>query len=263
MHGADGAIAYLLIMLEDITARREVEMAAAASLAALERLDGLKSEFVAVVSHEFRTALVGIQGFSEIMRDETLSDAEVREYATDINMDALRLSRMITEMLDLDRIESGRMTLHLSQVDMLDLVTAAVERARASTSNHTISVRCEQRPPRFSGDSDRLSQVLTNILSNAIKYSPKGGDITVSLGSNATGLSIAIQDQGLGIPADFLGRVFDRYERYESSAADRIIGTGLGLPIAHQIVEMHGGSITVASPEGHGTVFTIHLPFAH
>ena len=84
----------------------------------------------------------------------------------------------------------------------------------------------------------------------------------VSLRSDATGLSIAVEDQGLGIPADFLGRVFERYERYESSATDRIIGTGLGLPIAHQILEMHGGSIAVDSREGRGSVFTIHLPIA-
>ena len=160
------------------------------------------------------------------------------------NIDALRLSRMITEMLDLDRIESGRMTRHLSEIDMPELITAAVERAQASTSKHRISVRCEHDVPRISGGSDRLSQVMAKVLSNAVKYSPDGGDITVSLLSDATGLSIVVEDQGLGIPADYLGRVFEKYECYESSATDRPAS------IYRRVVRHSGSASRGRSPRG-------------
>ena len=252
----------VIAFARDITARKRAEEDLLASRSEAKRLDGLKSEFVAFVSHEFRNGLVGIQGFSDIMRTEVLSEAEVREYAADINNDALRLNRMITEMLDLDRIESGRMALQLSEIDILELIAAAVERALASTSKHRISVQGEQDLPRISADSDRLTQVITNLLSNAVKYSPDGGDITVSVGSDESAVHIAIEDHGLGIPAAFLSRIFERYERYERRATDQITGTGLGLPIARKIVELHGGSVAVESREGQGSVFTIHLPIA-
>src|SRR5207253_10296412 len=128
-----GAIDYYLAMFEDITAAHEAESAAMANLASLERLNKLKSEFVTMVSHEFRTALTGIQGFSEVMRDDSITPDEVKEFAGDINTDAMRLSRMITEMLDLDRMEAGRMKLNLGPVDINMLLSDAAGRARVAS----------------------------------------------------------------------------------------------------------------------------------
>src|SRR5437660_2895911 len=173
---ARGSIDYYLSMFEDITAAHEAESAAMANLASLERLNKLKSEFVTMVSHEFRTALTGIQGYSEVMRDDTVTPDEVKEFAGDINNDAVRLSNMITEMLDLDRMEAGRMKLNLGQIEINSLLSDAAARARVSSSKHIITVLLGSGMPALVGDSDRLFQVITNLMTNAIKYSPNGGE---------------------------------------------------------------------------------------
>src|SRR6185437_11767148 len=142
-----GEIDYYLAMFEDITAQHETEKAALANLAGLERLNRVKSEFMSMVSHEFRTALTGIQGYSEVMSTEETSPDEVKEFAGDINSDAMRLNRMITEMLDLDRIESGRITLHMTSLDLNQILSSTVERARISTSKHAIKTDLDPALP--------------------------------------------------------------------------------------------------------------------
>jgi PAS domain S-box-containing protein len=258
---ARGAIDYYLAMFEDITAAHEAESAAMANLASLERLNKLKSEFVTMVSHEFRTALTGIQGFSEVMRDDSITLDEVKEFAGDINTDAVRLSRMITEMLDLDRMEAGRMKLNLGPVDINMLLSDAAGRARVASSKHVVTVQLGAGVPPIAGDSDRLFQVVTNLLSNAIKYSPSGGEIIV--GSNFDGgvVTVRVRDHGAGIPAEFVDKIFGRYERYEGNPK-HVIGTGLGLAIARQIVEMHKGRIWVESTLGVGSQFCFTIPVA-
>ena len=257
-----GRVEYFLAMFEDVTARRAAEDAARDSLAALERLNVLKSEFVSIVSHEFRTALTGIQGFSEIIRDEDLSRQEIREFASDINNDALRLNRMITEMLDLDRMEAGRMTLSTSELDLGAIIRDAVERTAATAEKHQLVAEVEPDLPPIRADGDRVLQVIANLLSNAVKYSPQGGEVKVATGHDAETVTVRVTDHGLGMPASFMTKVFDRYERYASSATDNILGTGLGLPISKQIVEMHGGKIGVDSVEGQGSTFWFTLPIA-
>src|SRR5438445_11863196 len=164
-------------MYEDVTSDHEADTVAMANLASLERLSKWNSEFVTMVSYEFRTALTGIQGYSEVMRDDVVTPDEVREFAGDINTDAVRLSRMITEMLDLDRMEAGRMKLNLGSVDLNALLSDAAARARVASSKHVVTVQLGAGVPPTVGDSDRLFQVVTNLLSNAIKYSPAGGEI--------------------------------------------------------------------------------------
>jgi PAS domain S-box-containing protein len=257
---SDGTLDHILVMLEDVTAKRAAEASAMATLAELERINKMKSEFVSVVSHEFRTALAGIQGFSELIRDENLGKSEMKEFASDINKDALRLNRMITDMLDLDRIEAGRISLRLSNVDLNAAITDTIERARASSSEHSIVADLDPSLPTILADGDRMVQVLSNLLNNAVKYSPAGGEIRVLSRRDGTQVLISVSDQGQGIPQEFLMRVFERYERYESSPASRIIGTGLGLPIARQIVEMHGGKIWVESKVGTGSTFHFTIP---
>jgi len=257
---ADGRIDYFLAMFEDVTARREADETAAANLEQLEKLSRLKSEFVSMVSHEFRTALVGIQGFSELIRDEELEMGEVKNLAHDINADAERLNRMITEMLDLDRLEARKIQLNLKPIIVDELLLAAVERARLATTRHTIVLDLHPSLPTVIGDADRITQVLTNLLSNAIKYSPDGGQVTVRTRLVDNSVEVAIKDQGLGIPPEFIGRLFGRYERYEDKHAGKIIGSGLGLAITRQIVEMHGGKISVDSVVGSGSEFKFTLP---
>jgi PAS domain S-box-containing protein len=257
---ADGRIDYFLATFEDVTARREADETAAANLEQLEKLSRLKSEFVSMVSHEFRTALVGIQGFSELIRDDELEMTEVKDLAHDINSDAERLNRMITEMLDLDRLEARKVQLNLKPVALDELLFEAVERARLSTSRHRIVMNLHPNLPVVNCDADRITQVLTNLLSNAIKYSPDGGEVVVRTQLIDSTVEVAIKDQGLGIPPEFIGRLFGRYERYEDKHAGKIIGSGLGLAITRQIVEMHGGRISVDSVVGNGSEFRFTLP---
>jgi PAS domain S-box-containing protein len=262
IRNADGSIEYFMAVFDDVTSQREAEETAVANLAQMEKLNQLKSEFVSMVSHEFRTGLVGIQGFSELIRDEDMEMPEVRTLAGEINDDAQRLSRMITDMLDFDRLEAGKIRLDLRSIDMNELVEDSIERAQVSTETHTLEADLQPNLPPVLGDCDRLTQVLTNLLNNAIKYSPRGGGINVSTRAVGTVIEVTVRDHGRGIPPEFINRLFGRYERYEDKHAGKIIGTGLGLAITRQIVEMHGGKIAVESVVGSGSEFRFTLPAA-
>ena len=227
----------------------------------IEELSRAKSDFVSVVSHEFRTPLTGIQGFSELLRDETLSPEEVREYAGDIFTDAQRLNRMINDMLDLDRMESGRMVVHREPIDLDELVTRTVARTHLTAPKHRL--RAEPGAAAIvHGDPDKLTQVLTNLIGNAIKYSPDGGEIVVTTSRVGNLASVAIRDHGMGIPAAALDSVFERYARVDRAETRNIRGTGLGLPIVRQIVTMHGGSVWAESTVGDGSTFHFTIPLA-
>jgi signal transduction histidine kinase len=228
----------------------------------LERLNRAKSEFVSIVSHEFRTPLTGIQGFSEMMRDEELTLDEMREYAGDINKDAQRLNRMIDEMLDLDRMESGRMTIHPERMDLNSVVEEAVDRVRPNAPNHTLTLDLQSHLPQIQADRDRITQVASNLLNNAVKYSPTGGRITVTTRAEGDQLRLDVRDEGLGIPPEALETIFERYSRVDSQATKDIPGTGLGLPIVRQIVQLHGGKVWAESELGRGSVFHVVLPLA-
>ena len=228
----------------------------------LERLNRAKSEFVSIVSHEFRTPLTGIQGFSEMMRDEDLSLEEMREYAGDINKDAQRLNRMINEMLDLDRMESGRMTMHPERMDLNAVVDDVADRVRPNAPNHTFTLDLQKDLPQITADRDRMTQVVSNLLNNAVKYSPTGGRITVTTRLDGNELRLDVRDEGLGIPPDAIETIFERYSRVDSVATKDIPGTGLGLPIVRQIVQLHGWKVWAESELGRGSVFHVTLPLA-
>ena len=231
-----------------------------AAVAELERLNRAKSDFVSIVSHEFRTPLTGIQGFSEMMAGEDLTLEEMREYAGDINKDAHRLNRMITEMLDLDKMESGRMQLHREPLDLNAIVSDAVDHMRPNAPRHAVSVRLDPLVGEMNGDRDKLTQVMANLLSNAVKYSPNGGEIVVSTRAERGAAHVVVRDHGMGIPKASLEAIFERYGRVESLATRHIQGTGLGLPIVRQIVQLHGGTVWAESSVGEGSVFHVRLP---
>jgi signal transduction histidine kinase len=231
-----------------------------AAVAELERLNRAKSDFVSIVSHEFRTPLTGIQGFSEMMKSEELTLEEMREYAGDINKDAHRLNRMINEMLDLDKMESGRMELHHEAVDLNAIVAEAAERASPSASTHPLTLRLDPALGELTGDRDKLTQVVANILNNAVKYSPKGGEIVLSTRVEGQSAHLIVRDHGMGIPRESLEAIFERYGRIENRATRHIQGTGLGLPIVRQIVQLHGGTVWAESTVGEGSVFHVTLP---
>jgi PAS domain S-box-containing protein len=265
---SDGRLEHLLVMIEDVTTVRETSDQLAEALesqrganANLERLDRTKTEFLSIVSHEFRTALTGIQGFSELIRDGGLEPDEVRAYGGYIFNDADRINRLIGDMLDLDRMESGRMSMRAGDVDINEVLTEAMARAgSAAASPIEFKSDLDPRLPIVVGDRDRLIQVVSNLVSNAIKYSPDGGTVTLSTRSEGGFALVSVTDTGLGIPPDEIGHVFERFRRVRSGAAQSIPGTGLGLTIVKQIVEMHGGKIWVESAVGHGSAFHFTVP---
>lgn len=186
----------------------------------------------------------------------------MKEYAADINKDALRLNRMITEMLDLDRMESGRITLNVEPVNLNEIIRDVAARSTLNAPAHHVSLRIDESLPPIPGDRDKLTQVLANLVSNAVKYSPAGGEIILSSVREGDLARVRVRDHGMGIPPEALEKVFDRFSRVESGASHYIQGTGLGLPIVRQLVQMHGGRAWVESTPGEGSTFQFAVPVA-
>lgn len=266
---SSGRLEHMLVMIEDVTTVRatsdqlnEALESQRSANATLEKLDRTKTEFLSIVSHEFRTALTGIQGFSELIRDGGLEPDEVRAYGGYIFNDADRVNRLIGDMLDLDRMESGRMSIRTGDVDINEVLSEAIARAGTAASTAEFKADLDPRLPIVAGDRDRLIQVVSNLVNNAIKYSPEGGTVTLSSRAEGRFALVSVTDTGLGIPPDEIGHVFERFRRVRSGAAQSIPGTGLGLTIVKQIVEMHGGEIWVESAVGLGSAFHFTIPLA-
>jgi PAS domain S-box-containing protein len=242
--------------------RRRAEAALRVANAELARLNRVMGDFVATVAHEFRTPLTSIQGFSELIRDGDLPPAEVREFADDVNRNARRLGRLIGELLDVDRLRSGRIELRREPVDLNAAAAEVAETLRPTAPDHALRLDLDPALPPVPGDRDRLVQVLTNLVDNAIKYSPQGGDVVVETRRVGEEARLAVRDRGVGIAPEALETVFERYARVGSGAGTAIPGTGLGLPIAREIVALHGGRIWAESEPGQGTTFHVIFPLA-
>lgn len=252
---------YFIAMFEDTTARHDSEASAAASLGLMQRLNSLKSDFLRSVSHEFKTALLGIQGFSELLRDtRELKAEDVSSFAADINTAAVRLDRLVTEMLELDRAETGRADLRIAPVELNELVRREVVLARELPEHVAIDLRLDTSVTTIPGDEPKLSEVIRTLLANAVARSPRGGVITVSTAVSGLGVSVKVGDQGVGVRADFDDRLFDQDALYVNSPMRTLVGTGLGLGIARQIVEMHGGRLSVLRTTDAGSEYGFTLP---
>jgi signal transduction histidine kinase len=241
---------------------KEAETTALANLAVLERLNNLKSEFLTRISHQFRTALVGIEGFSEVIRDsEDLDLDKVKAFASDIHDDAERLDHAFADMLELDRMEAGRSVLKVTRIDVNQLIEGVVAAAAKQNPGHRLAVHLDAAVPSLQGDPEKLSQVMTILVGNAIKYSPAGSEVAVTSEAGQDNVTVTVSDHGPGMPADFDDGLFVGYERHGSGRANGVNGgTGLGLPIARQIVEMHGGRIWFDSAAARGSNFHFSLP---
>jgi PAS domain S-box-containing protein len=256
----------MVLAAEDVTERHLAAESLRAALAAksavverMERISEVGTRAMSVVSHEFRTGLFGMQGYSEMLSRRELPPATVREYAASINSDAKRMGRLINDLLDLNRMEAGREQLQCVEIDLGSQVVEAVERARSGTDHHTFTVEVAPDLPRVVADPDRLAQVLGNLLGNAVKYSPRGGDVRVRAGRHPDGVLIEVADRGIGIPAGMLEAVFEPFTRSTDRGAEAIKGTGLGLPIVRHIVRLHGGRVWAESPR-RGATFRVVLP---
>jgi signal transduction histidine kinase len=229
----------------------------------LRELDRLKDEFVALVSHELRTPLTSIAGYLElVLEDESLSD-ESRRFLDVVDRNSGRLLRLVSDLLFVAQIESGRLTLELGEVNVPLLARDSVEALRPAAERGSVELRLDMAPvPPLRGDPARLGQLLDNLVSNAVKFTPPGGRVVVALGASGDHVVLAVSDTGIGVSSAEQRRLFDRFFRASSARVRAIEGTGLGLTIARAIVEAHGGSIGFTSAEGEGTSFRVHLPLA-
>ncbi len=222
-----------------------------------------KSQFVANMSHELRTPLNAIIGFAEVIAHNGLKRHEVADYISAIRDNGLRLLSVLNALLDMAAIDAGRYTLREQVITVDDLLATSLAAAseRAAVAGVTLAVHPSPRVTTLMADSAALAQVLDNLLSNAIKFSPLGGvvDLSVTLGTDGKP-ALSVTDHGIGIPADRLRGLFEPFSQVDAGFSRHFEGIGLGLTIVKGLVDLHGGTIEVASTDGHGTTMTVHLP---
>jgi PAS domain S-box-containing protein len=245
------AIENAKLYTEQVDARRKVE-----------DLSRLKDEFLSIASHELRTPVTSIKGYTQLAKMLIKEgDLNTSEEYLDIALDQIdRMSRLILELLDVSRIETGRLEIRREPIAWPQFVRDVVHRHHTAVSDRRFHVSVPEEGKVVTGDRDRLEQVLGNLLENAVKYSPDGSDVTVTVEDRGDTLITSVCDRGIGIPADELSQVFERFHRGRQVSSTNYGGLGLGLYITKQIIERHGGSIWVESKEGQGTTFSFSLP---
>lgn len=234
--------------------------------AELLRAGKLKDEFLAMMSHELRTPLTSILGVVDVLRmqrEHPLTERQLH-FVGVIDQSGRQLLGLINDVLDIAKIEAGMMTLSIEQCVLDSICTTAIDlvRVQAEARGHALELELERPPIQLRCDTRRVQQILLNLLSNAIKFTPRGGRIrlTTQLDAAAQTVQITVCDSGIGIPTDVLPRIFDPFMQVQSDLKREHGGTGLGLPLVRRMVELHGGSITIESTPGEGSVFTIILP---
>ncbi|HKV36543.1 MAG TPA: ATP-binding protein [Pyrinomonadaceae bacterium] len=274
----DGEIIGTLTIIEDVTERvaREAELQAQIEARSrllsseklarneAERANRLKDEFLATISHELRNPLNAILGWSHMLRLGKLTPPNVERAVETIYRNAKSQAQLVSDLLDVSRIISGKLRLDVRQVDLLSIVNAAIDSIRPAAEAKSIRLQTMLDPAAgpISGDADRLQQIVWNLLTNAVKFTSKGGRIQVKVQRVDSHAEIVVSDSGVGINKEFLPYVFDRFRQADASITRTQGGLGLGLSIVHQLVNLHGGSVSVHSDgEGKGATFTISLPF--
>jgi len=250
LHPPGGSAGGVVAVIRDVTELRHSER--------------LRRELTANVSHELRTPLTSIKGFAETLLAGAMADEEAcRRFLTIIDDEASRLMTLVDDLMSLSRLESHAVAIELAPVRLDTLAEEAVGRMLPQAERRRIALRATALESAIVlADRDRILQVLTNLLDNAIKFTPEGGTVDVAVRRSHGGAEVEVSDSGRGIPDDVLPRIFDRFYRVERSRSREEGGTGLGLSIAKHIVDAHGGQISVRSRVGGGSVFTVRLPGA-
>lgn len=244
----NGPVLGIVVSLSDITRQHDLQQT--------------KNDVISLVSHEMRTPLTAIQGMTELLAQYDVDPQRSREMHLAINDEVKRLARMITGYLDITRLESGATELRLSPVRLENLLerTLLLLDAVAAQRDIKLTRRFAPDPPALLADADLLSHAVENLVSNAIKYSPSGTEVTITTSSDEDALSLEVADQGYGIPEADLARVFEKFYRVPRVQDAGVPGTGLGLAMVREIAELHGGSVTVRSEGNAGSTFTLRIP---
>ncbi len=260
-------------LVNDISERRRAELERERLIVQLQQaneklqsMDTLKSNIISMVSHELRTPLTTIKAFVELLlMKQGMSDGQKVKLMRTVNDETDRLARLITDLLDLSRIEAGSMKWQMADLSLEEVIRSVLASMEVLFENKGLQLTAELHPslPRIRGDRDRLVQVVTNILSNAVKFTPRGGTIRVTLRQEAgppAQIVAGFSDTGIGIPPAHIGLIFEKFHRSDDELTAAIEGSGLGLAITRQIVEYHGGNIWAESTQGAGSTFYVTLP---
>jgi signal transduction histidine kinase len=246
---------YFVVAVRNVALYHEVEERRAAVL----ELNQTKSDLIAMLAHDFRGPLTSIVGFADLTGEVGPITAEQGDFLETIKGSAMQLSELATDTLTLSRLERNEVMLQITGVDLGELIGSIVAQQK---DRRTVALSVEG-DVHVSGDEDRLRQVFTNLIDNAIKYSPGAPDPAIVVTGQTEAVTVAIRDFGIGIPAGEISRIFDRFSRASNARKMRISGTGFGLFLTKQLVRLHGGTIAVESEEGEGSTFTIVLPRRH
>jgi signal transduction histidine kinase len=245
----DGRLRNIIVNVRDITHFRQAEE--------------MKSTFISIISHELKTPVALIKGYAGTLRreDAEWDRATIQNGLTVIEEEADRLTELIDNLLAASKMQADGLRLtNLSDVNLRIVAERSVERFKTQTKIHTLVLDFPDDFPIIHGDETRLRQVIDNLVSNAIKYSPRGGEVRICGTFNDQSVTVEVSDQGVGLPEDELDRIFERFYRVEGALSRKTQGTGLGLYLARAVVEAHGGEIVVESKPGKGSTFRFTLP---
>ncbi|HEV7904254.1 MAG TPA: ATP-binding protein [Pyrinomonadaceae bacterium] len=248
---------------DHLLAQKLAEEERALLLEEAETANRTKDEFLATMSHELRTPMTAILGWAQLMRSNTLKESDFAHALEIVERNARAQTKLIDDLLDISRIITGKLRLDVRVVDLAGVVEAVIDSLRPTAEARSIRLQTMLDPQAgpVSGDTDRLQQVVWNLVSNAIKFTPKGGRVQVMLARVNSHVEVTVSDSGKGISAEFLPHVFDRFRQADGTTTRRQGGLGLGLSIVRQLVELHGGMVSVESAgEGQGATFTVQLP---
>jgi len=272
LHNESGELVSVLSLVLDVTARKLAEEERAALLIRerdsrreAQEADRLKDEFLATLSHELRTPLTSILGWATLIRNGEVEEGNFERAIETIERNARSQARLIDDLLDVSRIITGNLRLDIRPINLVPVVEAAKDglRPTAEAKRITLQVEFDREICLVKGDPNRLRQVIWNLLLNAIKFTPRGGNVTINLKCVEPYVRLTVSDSGEGIASEFLPYVFDRFRQAEGSVTRKQGGLGLGLAVVRHLVELHGGSVSAESRgKGHGATFTVDLPLA-